>query len=36
MPVGAVIRETGDAYFGNGDKVVIDLATAREGPARSE
>jgi len=27
--VGAVIRETGNPYFGNGDAVVIDLAAAR-------
>jgi hypothetical protein len=27
--VGAAIRETGNAYFGNGDAVVIDLAAAR-------
>ena len=27
--MGAVIRETGNAYFGNGDKAAIDLAAAR-------
>ena len=27
--MGAVIRETGNPYFGNGDAVVIDLAAAR-------
>ena len=28
-PVGAVICETDDPYFGDGDTVVIDLAAAR-------
>ena len=27
--MGAVIRETGNPYFGNGDAVVIDIAAAR-------
>ena len=27
--MGAVIRETGDAYFGDGNAVAIDLAAAR-------
>jgi hypothetical protein len=27
--VGAVIRETGGPYFGNGEAVIIDLAAAR-------